>query len=118
MRKMILAATIFGLGITPAFAQSNLSALDKMAIVFKGGYTKDQIELEATTVLRLFDQSLTDTNYEQLGDVLVALRDGIKPNTEMDILDCMKSIKQNAESVNLKIPDAAALCATTISMGL
>jgi len=99
-------------------ANSQLSALDKMAIVFKGGYSKDQIELEAATVLRLFDQSLSDINYEHLGNVLLSLSDGIKPNTEMDILDCMKTLKRGASNVNMDIPGAAAICATTISIGL
>jgi hypothetical protein len=99
-------------------AKTKLSALDKMALVFKGGYTKDQIELEAATVLRLFDQSLSDTNYERLGGALVALSDGIKPNTEMDILICMKTLKRDSGNVKMDIPFAAALCATSISAGL
>ena len=99
-------------------AKTQLSALDKMAMVFKGGYTKDQIEFEAATVLRLFDQSLSDTNYERLGGALVALRDGIKPNTEMDMLIYMKTIKCDSGNLNIDIPYAAALYATSISAGL
>ena len=101
-----------------ARSKSQLSALDKMAIVFKGGYTKDQIEREATTVLRLFDQSLSDANYEHLANVLLSLSDGIKPNTEMDILACMNTLKRNSGDFKLDIPYAAATCATTISAGL
>lgn len=98
-------------------SKSQLSALDKMVIAFKGGYTKDQIERETTAVLRLFDQPLSDTNYEQLGGAVVALRDGIKPNTEMDILICMKDLKRSAGDVKMDIPYTAALCATSISAG-
>ena len=98
-------------------AKTQLSALDKMAMVFKGGYSKDQIELEAATVLRLFDQSLSDINYEHLGNALVALQEGIKPNTEMDILICMKTLKRDSGNMNIDIPYAAAMCATSISAG-
>ena len=97
--------------------KSQLSALDKMAIVFKGGYTKDQIERETTTVLRLFDQSLSDINYEHLANVLLSQSDSIKPNTEMDILVCMEDLKRGSGTVKLDIPYAAAMCATSISTG-
>lgn len=91
---------------------STISALDKMAVVFKGGYTRDQIDSVLSRVMTQFCEPLTEANYNRLGSVLVRMRkEGTVP--EMEILACVKEMP-----TQVKMLDAVALCAAARELGL
>lgn len=96
---------------------SGMSALDKMAVAFKGGHSREEIERETAAVLRLFDRELTEENYVSLGDTLVYLQKDIAPHTEFDLMRCMKSIGRGTADNKMGIDAAAAMCAAMIETG-
>lgn len=63
--------------------------------------------------MNLYDMPISDGNYERAGSVLVSLR---KSNdvSEMAILQCM--IELSSGAAGSSFPNAAALCATTLSL--
>jgi hypothetical protein len=91
---------------------STISALDKMAVVFKGGYARDQIDSVLSRVMTQFGEPLTEANYNRWGSILIRMR---KESTvpEMEILACMKEMLAQFE-----MGPAAALCAAARKHGL
>lgn len=95
-----------------------VTALNAMTKLFRGGYSQDQIELETVTVLRLFERPVTEANLERLGSQMLMLQKNIHPKTEMDLLRCMRDAKRDAYDTTATLEMIAAMCATTFQMGL
>lgn len=91
----------------------DVSALDKMAAVFKGNYSRDQIDDLLSRVMRMYGAPLTEKEYHRWGDVLVTMRQNSHPVSEMEILNCMRAM-----GPVMKLEAAAATCATAGERGL
>ena len=92
---------------------STISALDKMAVVFKGSYTRDQVDTALSRVMVQFGEPLTEANYNRWGSVLVRMRKESKGVSEMEILNCMREMRPP-----FKMDAAAALCTAARESGL
>lgn len=116
---LVIIATSVLIGIFSAEPKgmSGSSALDKMAVAFKGGHSREDIERETAAVLRLFDKELTEQNYVSLGDTLVYLQKDIAPHTEFDLMLCMKSVGRDTADNKMEMDAAAAMCAVMIETG-
>jgi hypothetical protein len=94
---------------TRSVTASQLSALEKMEVVFQGDYSRDQIGALVDATLRNFGSVPTENTRERLGDMLVALRkDGNAQ--EMEILRCMYAMGPS----QMELAYAAATCATML----
>lgn len=105
-----LAVAAITHGQSPAPA---VSALDKMAAVFKGDYSRDQIDNLLSRVMQMYGSPLTEGEYQRWGNVLVTLRENSHPVSEMEILNCMRAM-----GPVMKFTAAAAICATAGQLGL
>jgi len=50
------------------------TALDKLLVVFQGGYSKQQIQSRLDQAFRLYGVPVTEENYIRYGSILVSLR--------------------------------------------
>jgi hypothetical protein len=94
------------------------SALDQMEVAFKGHHPREELERKTATILRLYDQNLTEDNYRALGDILVFLQKKIDPHTEFDLMDCLIDTGRANTVSKFGLKEAAALCATEINSGI
>jgi len=109
MRMPALFAVLIAAHVSSAtYAQS---ALDKMEVVFVGGYSKEQIQRKMDKVMRKYGEPINETNYNIVGSVLVALR---KENgvPEMKILACVDYADIGDQ---MKIGEVAAICVTMLA---
>lgn len=91
-------------------------ALDKMALVFEGGFSRDQIQPALDQAMVLYGMPVTEQNYERCGSVLVVMRQR-NAVPEMDILKSMIQIRQDAPNAGMNFADGAALAATALKTG-
>lgn len=84
-----------------------------MAAVFKGNFSRDQIDDLLSRVMQMYGSPLTETEYERWGNVLVTLREKSHPISEMEILTCMRAM-----GPVMKFEAAGAICATAGQLGL
>lgn len=98
----------------PSIALSpSASALDKMSAVFKGNYSRDQIDDLLSRVMQMYGSSLAEADYGRWGDVLVTLRKTSHPVSEMEILRCMRAM-----GPKMHFTGAAAMCAASKQLGM
>lgn len=88
------------------------SALDKMALAFKGNHTKKEIRRKFNHAFTLFNIQKTEENYERYGSVLVSLQNEFDYTTEMEILDY--AIKSYSSDISIKLGEMMALSAVAI----
>lgn len=88
------------------------NALDQMTVVFKGGYSRDQIKALLDEVMIIHRVKLEDDNYRQWGSVLVEMRRTTPGTSEMEILRCMKRM-----GTSMTFPENSAFCAVFVSNG-
>jgi hypothetical protein len=117
-RKTTAGIVLFGLFAIWAFMHDQspppaASALDKMAAVFKGNYSRDQIDDLLSRVMQMYGSPLTEAQYQRWGNVLVTMRENSHPVSEMEILTCMRAMGPVME-----FTAAAATCATAGQLGL
>jgi len=84
---------------------SSYTAIDKMAVAFEGGYTKNQIKVRMDKAMKLYGLSLTEENYSRAASTLIVLRKEYSIQ-EMAILDHM--IRSYVPSVKISFPEQAA----------
>lgn len=100
--------------VSPTVGSSDgVGALDKMPAVFKGGYTRDQIDDLLSRTMTMYGSPLTETEYQRWGNALVYLRRTTRPVSEMDVLRCMA-----AAGPTMAFEPAAAICAVGLQNGL
>jgi len=105
MKLLLIVCTL----LVAASAVEASDALEKMATVFVGNYSRAEIKAELDSVLRLHGMPRSEENYSRSGSVLVSLRKsyGVR---EMDILSCMKGAGGHGS-----FPDLAAICCVTLA---
>lgn len=90
----------------------SVSALDKAAAVFRGGYSREQIKALLDEVMLMNGVSRSEHEYERWASVLVKMRVG-GGGTEMEILRCIKGMQ-----AAVRFPDSAGICAAGKQAGL
>ncbi|MGI4790199.1 MAG: hypothetical protein ACRYFS_15280 [Janthinobacterium lividum] len=102
---------------TPTDSISSQAApdeLDKMATVFQGGHTRDQIQSVLDQAMSLYGTPINEDGYRRCGSVLVEMTND-KGMPEMDLLNYMIRIKQAAPGGGMTFADGAALAAWDLS---
>ena len=110
----ITALALQLLPVLTAFGQVSLQPLDKMAVVFEGNYSKEQIRARLDRAMELYGLPNSSENYSRAASTLVTLRKEIGPR-EMDILDYM--IRSYVPGIAIDFPKAAALAAWALASG-
>lgn len=95
-------------------SQATPDELDKMATVFQGGYTRDQIKSTMDHVMSLYRTPINEDGYRRCGSVLVEMTND-KGVPEMDLLNYMIRLKQAAPGGGMTFADGAALAAWDLS---
>ena len=88
-------------------------SLDKMATVFQGGYTREQIKSTLDQVMPLYGTTINEDGYRRCGSVLVEMtqQTGVP---EMDQLNYMMRVQQVAPGGGMTFADGAALAASSL----
>lgn len=96
-------------------SSEEVTPLEMMATVFRGNYSKREIERSVHKAMNRYDLPFTEQYEEKIGSVLVALRDdyGVE---EMRILRCVNAGDLKSLS-GVEFHEAAALCVTYIKSG-
>jgi hypothetical protein len=88
-------------------------ALEKMAAVFVGAPSRERIKSNLDRTLILYGLPIGEENYNRYGSVLVRMRQesGI---SEMELLQFVISLREEAPDIDVSLTDAIALGATTL----
>lgn len=94
--------------------QATPDSLDKMAAVFQGGYTREQIKATLDQVMPMYGSPINEDSYRRCGSVLVEMtkKTGVP---EMDQLRYMMQIQKVAPGGGMNFADGAALAASSLS---
>lgn len=111
--KLVVSVVFISSVVALAHPVQAQDALDKMATVFEGDYSRSVIKRHMDKAMRLYDLPITERYYEKAGSVLVTLSNENEGVTEMEILVC--TIEAHTPGVGIKYHEMAALCATRLS---
>lgn len=94
--------------VVQAKAQSNTQ---KMAVVFEGGFSEQQIKQRLDTAFSNYGWPHSEAEYGHIGSVLVKMRQmtGVR---EMDILTC--TISARPTGMNIDLVDMISTCAAAL----
>lgn len=113
MRRTLIATAIL---VTTSFlaAAQEPHILEKMAYVFEGSPSRSQVQRAVYNLLQTYDLSTSDSNAEEVGDVMVTLRkaSGVP---EMDIIECATIAGAKSVEIRMTFRETSAFCATMMS---
>lgn len=90
-------------------------SLDKMAAVFVGSPSRALIKAQMDRALELYGLPTHEENYNRYGSVLVRMRQesGVR---EIEMLQFVIALREEVPDVDIKLPDAIALAATSLEL--
>lgn len=99
---------------------SQVSTLDKIAVVFKGDFSKAEIKSKLDQAMRLYGVPITDENYNRTSSALLVSRkaaeqEGCNDCTEMLILDYM--IRSYVPGVDIPFADMVGISKAALVAG-